>query len=229
MDLYYIDHVSTSGAGWLHRVPPAVKLMAVVAVIASLLSTESLSAVGVVLVGVILLAMSAGLPLRLFLPLMFYPVVFLTVILLSIEGLTVPATAFLAGRVFDITGSVVIVLLTTSYPTIFATLGRVLPGFITAALFFTYRSLFIISDSITDLRIAMHLRGGFDIRHPVRTLRHFGMAMGHFVVHSIDAGQRIGDGLTVRGFANRVYFRTLDTGRLTARRRPRRGSAGDQR
>jgi len=32
-----------------------------------------------------------------------------------------------------------------------------------------------------------------------------GMALGHLMVNSIDASERMADALTVRGFANRIY------------------------
>ena len=52
----------------------------------------------------------------------------------------------------------------------------------------------------------MHLRGGIDSRHPMATLQRIGMALGHFLVHSIETSDRMADALKVRGFANRIYY-----------------------
>ena len=210
MDLYYIDYISVSGRSWLHRAPAWIKMLALVAIIAVLLAFESISVEAGIALGILAMAVSARIPMRLYLPLILYPVVFLVILFLSIEGLTWHATGIIGLRVLAITGTVVLFLMTTSYPRIFGTLSRVLPGFLVAALFFTYRSIFLIADSVVNVRIAMHLRGGMDWKRPMATLRNFGMALGHIMVHSIDMSQRMADSLAVRGFANRIYY--LDGG-----------------
>jgi len=211
MDLHYIDYISVSGRSWLHRAPAWIKMLALVAIIAVLLAFESISVEAGIALGILAMAVSARIPMRLYLPLVLYPVVFLVILFLSIKGLTWHATGIIGLRVLAITGTVVLFLMTTSYPRIFGTLSRVLPGFLVAALFFTYRSIFLIADSVVNVRIAMHLRGGMDWKRPMATLRNFGMALGHIMVHSIDMSQRMADSLAVRGFANRIYY--LDGGK----------------
>jgi energy-coupling factor transporter transmembrane protein EcfT len=211
MDLHYIDYISVSGRSWLHKAPAWIKMLALVAIIAVLLAFESIPIEAGIALSILAMAVSARIPMRLYLPLMLYPVVFLVILFLSIEGLTWHATGIIGLRVLALTGTVVLFLMTTSYPRIFGTLSRILPSFLVAALFFTYRSIFLIADSIVNIRIAMHLRGGIDWRRPVASLRSFGMALGHVMVHSIDMSQRMADGLAVRGFANRIYY--LDGGK----------------
>ncbi len=206
MDLYYIDYVSVSGRSWLHRASPALKMLALVAVIALLLWLQYALLDLAMVVLVVLLARSARLPVRIFLPLMLYPVVFLFILFISVNSLPLDAGLMLGFRVLAITGSVVLFLMTTSFPAIFGTLNRVLPGALVAALFFTYRAIFIISDGIVNVRTALHLRGGTNWKHPIAALRYYGMALGHLMVHAIDTSERMGDSLKVRGFANRIYY-----------------------
>ena len=206
MDLYYIDYISVSNKSWLHRAPVWLKMMVLIAIIGVLLYFESLRLELAICAAVLIIALTARIPMKVFLLLAAYPVVFLAIIFLSIDRLTLAAVALLGFRVLAITASVILFILSTSYPEIFGTLGRILPDFLVAALFFTYRSIFIISDSITNIQIAMHLRGGSDWRHPVKTLRNFGFALGHFLVHSIESSQRMADSLKIRGFSNRIYY-----------------------
>ena len=206
MDLYYIDYISVTNRSFLHRTPVGVKMAALILIIAVLMISKSPTLNGAVAGCAILLALACRIPLTILVPLMLYPTVFLAILFLSAKGLTLAAAALIVSRVLAITGSVVLFVLSTSYPAIFGALGRVLPGFIVAALFFTYRAIFVISDGIENVRIAMHLRGGINWRHPLSTLRNFGMALGHFLVHSIEGSRRMADSLKVRGFANRVYF-----------------------
>ncbi|HEX2950979.1 MAG TPA: CbiQ family ECF transporter T component [Armatimonadota bacterium] len=206
MDLYYIDYISVSGTSWLHRLPTALKLLALVAVIAVTLSISSFALYVTILLGMILLAISARLPLGTYFALTAYPLLFLALIFFSIDGLTWFIAVVLTSRVLAITATVILVLLTTSYPAIFGTLGRILPGVLVAAFFFTYRSLFIISKSIANARIVLHLRGGLSWRHPYRSLRNMGNALAHILVHAIETSQRMAESLVVRGFNNRIYY-----------------------
>lgn len=128
MDLYELDYLAVSGQSWLHRLPAGVKLLALAGVLAVVLSIHSLPLYAGVLAVVLLLAASARLPLLTLIALTLYPLVFLAMLMISIEHLTVLSAATLAMRVLASTASIILVLLTTSYPAIFGALGRVLPG-----------------------------------------------------------------------------------------------------
>jgi biotin transport system permease protein len=205
VDLYYLDYLAVAGHSWLHRVPAVIKLLALAALLGVVLSLPLLTVSAGVFVGVLLLAMSARLPMLTVLTLAAYPLIFLVLLFLSIER---PSWLMLLGmalRVVAITASVIVVLLTTSYPAIFSILGRVLPAPLVAALFFTYRALFILSVSLTNVRTALHLRGGVNWRRPRASLINIGTALAHLLVHAIEMSQRMADSLIVRGFHNRIY------------------------
>lgn len=206
MDLYYIDYISTSGKSWLYRIPVGIKMIFLAGLIGVLLWLRFIWITGAILCAVILIAALGRLPMRLFLVLMFYPTVFLIVIFLSTTGLNYYSVLLLLLRVLAITGAVVAFLLSTSYPKIFGAFSRVLPGVLVAAFFFTYRSIFLISQSVNDIRIALHLRGGIDWKRPGSSLRNFGQALGHLLIHIIDSSGRKADSLRIRGFSNRIYY-----------------------
>ena len=201
-----MDYLAVSGQSWLHRLPAGVKLLALAGVLAVVLSIHSLPLYAGVLAVVLLLAASARLPLLTLIALTLYPLVFLAMLMISIEHLTVLSAATLAMRVLASTASIILVLLTTSYPAIFGALGRVLPAGFVAALFFTYRALFIINSIIINTRVAFHLRGGLSYRHPLASLKNLGTALAHVLVHAIETSQRMAENLTVRGFQSRVYY-----------------------
>lgn len=206
MDLYYIDYISISGRSWLYRVPVGVKMLVLACLIAVLLWLRYAWIAGGVFAAVLLIAIAGRLPMKLFLLLTFYPTVFLIVIFLSTNGLSYYSVLLLLFRVLSITGAVVAFLLSTSYPKIFGALGHFLPGVLVAALFFTYRSIFVISRSVSDIRIALHLRGGINWRKPGPSIRNFGMALGHVLIHVIDSSSRKADSLRIRGFSTRIYY-----------------------
>ena len=205
MNLYYLDYLAVSGRSWLHHVPAWVKLLTLLIIIGVVLTLQRWPLSAVVLAGMLALAISARLPLRTFIALTVYPLIFLLLLFLSVKHLTVGTAIPLLLRVLAITASVILVLLTTSYPAIFKALGRVLPGELVTTLFFTYRALFILSTSFDNARTALHLRGGIDWLHPVNTLKNLGTALAHVLVHAIELSQRMAENLVVRGFQNRIY------------------------
>ncbi|MHB9131407.1 MAG: energy-coupling factor transporter transmembrane component T family protein [Armatimonadota bacterium] len=205
MDLYYVDYLAVSGRSWLHRLPAGVKLISLLVIIAGVLALHTLPVYVAVLGGVLLFAVSARLPLRTYLALSSYPLVFLLIMFFSADQLTVRSVLTLAVRVLALTASVVLVLLTTSYPAIFAVLGRVLPSGLVAALFFTYRALFILSTCLINVKTALHLRGGMNWRHPMVSLKNLGNGLAHVLIHAIEMSQRVAESLVVRGFNNRIY------------------------
>jgi len=206
MNLYAIDYAAISGASWLHRLPAGAKLVALVVIIGWLLPLELVPVAALVFVAELGVAVSARLPLRIFLAFTVYPLFFLALLFFSTGDLTPAAVLALLFRVLDITAATLCLFFSTSYTAIFAAISRIMPSFLVAALFYTYRSIFVIADSITDARTALHLRGGAGWRHPLVSLQNVGAAIGHFLVHAVDISQRMADGLTVRGFHNRVYF-----------------------
>lgn len=205
MDLYRIDFVAVTGRGALHCLPAWAKLLGLAAVIAVVLAVPSWPLHAGLFAGLLLLAVLARVPLGLLLGLTAYPLIFLAFLAFSIEGLTVWVAVALAARVLAITAAVVLLILTTSFPALFSTLGRVLPGSLTAAFFFTYRALFILSVCLTHARTALHLRGGLNWRRPLHSLSNLGRVLAHVVVHAIETSQRVADNLTVRGYADRIY------------------------
>lgn len=205
MDLYAIDYLAVSGRSWLHRLPAGIKLILLALIIAVLLVFQTLPVALAALGAVLLLALSARVRLRTLFPLALYPLIFLLVLFFSVQHLTLLIVLNTVARVLAITMSIVLVLLTTSFPALFGALGRVLPGSLVTALFFTYRAIFILSTSFVNMQTALHLRGGINWRHPRASLRNLGMALAHVLVHAIEMSQRMAEVLTVRGFQNRIY------------------------
>lgn len=205
MNLYEIDRIAVHGASRLHRLPAGWKLLGVAAVIALVLAMPWWPLHVGVLAAVLLLAVSARLPMPVLLGLTAYPLIFLAILFFSMDGLTPAGAVRLALPVLAITATIITLLLTTSFPALFNALGRVLPAVLVAALFFTYRALFILATGLTNMHTAIHLRGGMSWKHPVRSLRNLGMGLGHLLVHVIETSQRMADNLAIRGFKNRVY------------------------
>jgi energy-coupling factor transporter transmembrane protein EcfT len=110
-------------------------------------------------------------------------------------------------KVLSGTTSVVLLLATTPYPAIFAVLGKVLPSLFVTALFLTYRSIFILLNIFEETQHAIYLRGGFQWRHPWRSVVNISNAFGHLLIKGIDASEEMYESMMLRGFKNKIHYR----------------------
>jgi energy-coupling factor transporter transmembrane protein EcfT len=101
----------------------------------------------------------------------------------------------------------VILLATTPYPSIFGTLGKVLPSLFVTALFLTYRSVFILLNVLEETQHAIYLRGGFQWSHPWRSIVNVSNLFGHLIIKGIDASESMYDSMKLRGFKDQIHFR----------------------
>ena len=90
---------------------------------------------------------------------------------------------------------------------LFGILGRVLPSSFVTALFLTYRSIFILLNVLEETQHALYLRGGFQWRHPWRSLINISNAFGHLIIKGIDASEKMYESMVLRGFKNKIHYR----------------------
>ncbi len=194
-----IDHSASSAAGWLHHIPVSLKLIGLIAFIAiALITWNSWILLGLVIV-LLLVALSSNIRLRLFVPLAAYPLIFTVLLALTLNvgwivaGILLLKTAIAAG-------AAVLLVLSTPYPRIFAATGRVLPQLINDSLLMTYRSIFILGETLGNLLTSLHLRGSGSWRHPLRFLRAAGDAFGTLILFSIELAEQDYELLRLRGY-----------------------------
>ena len=210
MQLTDIDRSATLLPGsWLHRLPAAVKLLGLIAVVAVALLSWKLWVLGALACMLIVLGLSAHLPTRLFLGLSAYPLIFSLLLVVTLRpGWAVSALLLL--KAFCTAACAVCLILTTPYPQIFAATRRVLPQLLNDALLMTYRSLFILAATLSNLLRALRLRGGLTWRHPLTLLRSLGDLFGVLILTALDLSERDYEILDLRGYDGRLR---IDTGR----------------
>jgi len=101
----------------------------------------------------------------------------------------------------------IILFATTPSPKIFQSLGKILPSIIVSALFITYRSIFILLKVFEETQHALYLRGGFQWRHPLRSLTNISNAFGHLMIKGIDMSENMYEAMVIRGFKNKIHYR----------------------
>lgn len=206
IQLSYLDYLAIEGGSFLHRLSPKWKILGMVFVLFWVVLLRSLTGL-ILLYGVLLLLFFTSRISLKVLPLTFYPLLFATLfIFISDFQLHFILLVFL--KVLSGSTGVVLLLATTPYPFIFQTLDRFLPSIFVTALFLTYRSMFILLKVLEETQHALYLRGGFQWRHPWRSLINLSNAFGHLIITGIDNSEKMYESMKLRGFKSRIHYRS---------------------
>ncbi len=205
IQLSYLDYLAVEGKSYLHRLSPKLKIIGMALVLLGIITLRNLP--GLLLLYAILLALFliSRIPLRIF-SLTLYPLIF-AILFIFISGFQIHFILLIFLKVLCGATGVLLLLATTPYPSIFGILGRVLPSFFVTALFLTYRSIFILLNVFEETQHALYLRGGFQWRHPWRSLTNISNAFGHLIIKGIDASEKMYESMVLRGFKNRIHYR----------------------
>ncbi len=96
--------------------------------------------------------------------------------------------------------AMLIFIITTPYPRIFALMSTVLPEALAAALFMTYRSLFILFDMMDSFATAIRLRGGFSPGSLIKNSRNISRGIGMLLIRAVEHASRLYAVMMVRGY-----------------------------
>jgi energy-coupling factor transporter transmembrane protein EcfT len=202
MDVRLVDTVATSGRSALHAASPRTKIAVAALTIAAAAITTNVLVCLAVAVATVAAAVAARIPMRPYLALAGYPAVFAALFAWA-SAPDVLSGALIVTKAVTAALAVVLVLFTTPYPQVFASIQRALPGLVGDALFMTYRAIFILGDKLDDLVVAARLRSGAG-RHPVRSARATVRALGNLVLYAFDLAEREYDVLALRGYSGRL-------------------------
>ena len=205
IQLSYLDYSAVEGKSRLHRLPAAVKITGMLFVLLGVLTLRSLPLLFLLYLFLVALFFISRVPLKIF-SLTFYPLIF-AFLFIFLSGFQIHFILMIFFRVLCGSTGVVLLLATTPYPSIFRLLGKVLPSLFVTALFLTYRSVFILLAVLEETEHAIYLRGGFQWRHPWRSLTNISNAFGHLVIKGIEASERMYESMTLRGFKNKIHYR----------------------
>jgi cobalt/nickel transport system permease protein len=203
IQLSYLDYSAVEGKSFLHRLSPALKIIGMLLVLFVIVTVRNL--LGLFLLYVILLTLFfiARVPVKIF-SLTLYPLIF-AILFIFLSGFQIFFILLIFLKVLCGSTGVVLLLASTSYPSIFSILGRVLPSTFVMALFLTYRSIFILLTVLEETQHALYLRVQW--KHPWRSLINVSNAFGHLIIRGIDASEKMYESMVLRGFEGRIHYR----------------------
>jgi energy-coupling factor transporter transmembrane protein EcfT len=205
IQLAYLDYLAVEGKSWLHRSSPVSKMFGVVLVLTGVVLVRSILGL-LALYGALLFVFFASRLSHKVFPLTLYPL-FFAFFFIFMSGFEFYFIGLVFLKVVCGSTSVVLLLATTPYPSIFSILGKVLPSLFVTALFLTYRSIFILLNILEETQQAIYLRGGFQWRRPWRSVVNISNAFGHLIIKGIDSSERMYESMLIRGFKNRIRYR----------------------
>ena len=204
MDLTYLDYLATSGKSFLHRTHVYLKIISSLVLIGVIIFTQQFSFLVIILLFLYSLSFLAKLPFKKIFLISLYPMIFALIFAFASLGKGWEWFFIILLRVLGTATTMILLFSTTPYPCIFASLGKVLPDFLIAIFFMTYRSIFILFSIFEDIRTGFKLRGGFQIKHPKRSLFNFAKAIGYLILKGMDDSQKFYEGIKLRGFEGKI-------------------------
>jgi len=201
-----IDYFASFGNTFLHKIPARFKLLdALIIVIATLCVKYTMSLIIMYCLMLIYLIFSSF-PKKKFLAISLYPLIFLAILLFSYENLTYETAVRYVFRVLCISSAFTFVIFSTPFIYIFKVMNEFLPDFLINVLFTTYRSLFVISQTLTNLLVALKIRGDLSPKRPVYSLKIIGNLLGFFIIKSLEKGENMYEALKLRGYKENFKF-----------------------
>ena len=203
MDIAALDRWAVQGKSRIHRASPLGKLAATLLFVACVAVARDVLTLVTLYLALAALVVVARLPLRRVLLIAAYPAIFALLFAFSQWNGQWAAPVVIVLKAMDAGLAMVLLISSTPYPQLFAVIGRALPRVVGDALLMTYRTFFMLLESMDHLITALRLRGGLLRGRPMRTIRNLSVALGVLLVRSLDLGQRLYETLTLRGYAGR--------------------------
>jgi len=203
LDIAALDRWAVQGKSRLHMASPPGKIVATLLFVACVAVARDVLTLLTLYIALSALVVIARLPLRRTWMIAAYPALFAVLFAFSQWNGQWATPVVIVLKAMDAGLTMVLLIGTTPYPQLFAVIGRALPRVVADALLMTYRTFFMLLESMDHLITALRLRGGLLRGRPMRTIRNLSVALGVLLVRSFDLGQRLYEALTLRGYAGR--------------------------
>jgi cobalt/nickel transport system permease protein len=201
-----IDYYAQTGTSLLHKTSTWLKLLWALMLVSLVVLSNDLKLFAFVYSALFLYVVFSKLPARIILPLSLYPLIFVALFILSASPITFEFSMLLILKVLVAATSLILLFTTTPYKELFIQLSKILPGFLTTALFLTYRAVFILATTLENIMKALYLRGGLSIKNPRRSFKVIGNSVGFLVIRSIETSENMYEAMRLRGHNGNIKY-----------------------
>lgn len=203
IDVARVDYWAANGTGLMHRASVPGKMLFLVLVVAGAVVSRSPAPLAAGCAVLLLLAVVSGLPWGRLAVLSLYAAVFAVLYGISMRYAAWQLAALVLKAVMP-AFAVLIIIVSTPYPRVFAFLDPLLPEILSAGLSMTYRTLFILLEMMDRFGAAIRLRGGFSPGSLVRNGSNIARGIAMLLVRAVERSTRLYAVMAVRGYSGRM-------------------------
>ncbi len=200
IDVARIDYWAASGAGVLHRTTALSKIMFLLLVVAAAVTARSAYPLIIGYAIIFMMVVVTRLPWARMMVLSLYAALFALLYAVTLQG-GIPVYALLMFKAITPSFAMLVLVVTTPYPKIFSVLSSVLPEVLTAALFMTYRTLFILLEMMDNFAVSIRLRGGFSPGSLYKNSSNISKGIAMLLVRAVERSSRVYAVMAVRGYS----------------------------
>lgn len=204
MDIAYIDQLSNNGDGCLHRASVISKIFLTGSLIVSIIMSNHLIPLLLVLIILILLNAISKLPIGGIMHFALYPAFFSLVFALTRFTYSAEAGFVVILKAVDAAMAMILLITTTPYTRIFSFFRLFLPGVVVDGMFFTYRIFFILLEKLQKALTIIKLRGGFRPSNILFNVKNLAGVIGVLFIHAFDMSERMYNIYSLRGYEGKL-------------------------
>lgn len=211
MDIGTLDYYANFGSSFIHKASAGFKVVFAVSLIASIIVTKSiiiLASIYVLLLGFVMLS---GVPALKVILLASYPGIFAMVFAFASWNGSWMFSLLIILKAISASLCMVFIIVTTSYPKVFATLKPLMPRLIFDAFLLTYRSIILLMGLLSDLFSALSIRGGFHTPSYFRKLKNLSSGLALLIIRGFDLSHNFYGVLNIRGYDGKIDYSGLNT------------------
>ncbi len=200
IDVARIDYWAASGSGAFHRASVFGKLIFVALVVSAAVLSRHVLALAAGYAFLLVVAAAARLPFRRIAVLSFYAAIFAALYAVSLRGVPLSVYGLVVFKAVTPALAVLMLIVSTPYPRLFSLASAVLPELLSAGLFMTYRTFFILLDMMNNFIISLRLRAGLARGSIVKTVVNIPRGIAMLLVVAVERSSRLYAVMTVRGY-----------------------------
>jgi energy-coupling factor transporter transmembrane protein EcfT len=204
MDIGAIDYYANFGNSFIHRLKPGIKIIFVVSLITSIVLTKSLIILCSIYLFLLAFIILSKVPALKVILLASYPAIFAIIFAVASWNGNWAFSLLIILKALSASLCMVLLIITTSYPRVFASLRPVIPTVLFDALLLTYRSVFLLLGLLSNLFNALKIRGGFSNKNYFKRLKNLSSGLGLLVIRGFDLSHNYYGVLNIRGYAGNL-------------------------
>jgi cobalt/nickel transport system permease protein len=204
LDIGIIDHFANNGKSHLHRTSTVHKMILVGFILASIVVSDDLMILLSIYLILSALVISTRLPFLKVISIAAYPSIFALLFAIASWNGNWLRSGVIVFKALSAALSMVLLITTTPYPSVFASLSPFLPKIVLDGLFLTYRSLFILLELMENLIRALRVRGGLTPRRYIKNTANLSSGIGLLLIRGFDLAQGFYGVMRIRGYRGEI-------------------------